>query len=614
MYYLKFLFVPVLFLVMGISSCNLGKQSEEPLVGNEIKDSLGLAEYMKSTDRSPNTVEYYLPIWSYYSRTANYQKIIDVTLPFYHRSKENGYEDGIVYSSAYMAQIYLHYGSADSLRIYLDEIIKHDIRNQNLRILINSIEGIYALRYELDYARAMSYFMDSYRLLKGSNQPERMVINLCNISVIYVLRGDPLGYRYAREALDLCRQYNLDSHFQSISLTSVSEMLLLNRNYNNALEKVIKAEKLMEENGLDYMLTSAYTLHAKIFRLMGAKEEAEKYIAKAEKYMDKAQSGDKEDFYFNNGELYREMSENEKALENYFRMLRMSYKYMHMEYRGQTLMGISKVYENKGDKDLAYAYMKAFSAFKDSILNVQKERDFNNYQLLLQKSEHEKKMQDKEIDLLKANRKMIIILAVFIIFVIVAVFIFISIVRQNRAYAQLVKLHQQNLYKTRPEFVSESMKIVVNEEEEEQEKLDAASAGETVTESESTPAEEPAEEESDYTSREIYDRIEDLMKTQKIYTDKDLTLDKVATLLNTNRSYVSRAINKYSGLGFFNYINYYRINEATRILSESDIPLKQLCDDVGFISMSTFYRAFQKETGCPPSKYRTELKKLKTTR
>lgn len=112
-------------------------------------------------------------------------------------------------------------------------------------------------------------------------------------------------------------------------------------------------------------------------------------------------------------------------------------------------------------------------------------------------------------------------------------------------------------------------------------------------------------------NKDIFDRIEDLMKTDKLYTDKELTLEKVANRLNTNRSYVSRAINKYSGQGFFNYINTYRINEATRILSESDIPLKQLCDDVGFLSTSTFYRAFQKETGCSPSRYRSELLKLK---
>lgn len=66
-------------------------------------------------------------------------------------------------------------------------------------------------------------------------------------------------------------------------------------------------------------------------------------------------------------------------------------------------------------------------------------------------------------------------------------------------------------------------------------------------------------------------------------------------------------------MSFWNYINMYRIEDAVSILSDLDqeVSLKILSDRLGFNSTSTFYRAFQKETGCPPLRFREELRQLK---
>lgn len=86
-------------------------------------------------------------------------------------------------------------------------------------------------------------------------------------------------------------------------------------------------------------------------------------------------------------------------------------------------------------------------------------------------------------------------------------------------------------------------------------------------------------------------------------------LKRLAELLDTNRTYVSKAVNKYSGMSFSSYLNMYRINEATAVISDPSrsVLLKQLADDLGYNSVTVFSKAFQKETGLMPSRYRKEI-------
>lgn len=127
-----------------------------------------------------------------------------------------------------------------------------------------------------------------------------------------------------------------------------------------------------------------------------------------------------------------------------------------------------------------------------------------------------------------------------------------------------------------------------------------------------TRLEKTKESGEDNQERELYEKIEHLMNEEKAYRMNDISLDKLAEMIGTNRTYISRAINNFTGKSFYNYVNSYRIEEATRILAdpEKDIPLKNLSDMLGYNSISVFYRVFQKEIGCPLSKYREQSRKI----
>lgn len=106
------------------------------------------------------------------------------------------------------------------------------------------------------------------------------------------------------------------------------------------------------------------------------------------------------------------------------------------------------------------------------------------------------------------------------------------------------------------------------------------------------------------------DNIEQLMRDNHIYRESGLTVEKAASMINTNRTYLSAAIKQNTGLSFIYYINSYRIKEAIDILSDpdNDTPMKAIIVDVGFKSPTTFYKLFSEATGKTPQTWRNDVK------
>ena len=100
---------------------------------------------------------------------------------------------------------------------------------------------------------------------------------------------------------------------------------------------------------------------------------------------------------------------------------------------------------------------------------------------------------------------------------------------------------------------------------------------------------------TDEKSLELFRTLERIMREEKIYKDNFITKDKVAEILGTNRTYLSRIINEQSKLSFTHYVNRFRIEEAIRLLSDpnNETPMKAISAELGFNSISTFYNLFQ---------------------
>ena len=102
-------------------------------------------------------------------------------------------------------------------------------------------------------------------------------------------------------------------------------------------------------------------------------------------------------------------------------------------------------------------------------------------------------------------------------------------------------------------------------------------------------------------------RLVTLMQTENAYLSPDLTLPKLATLVNCSVNHLSQVINSGFNMSFFDFLNHYRIEYAKNLLGEQDDPQRAILNiafDVGFNSNSAFYAAFKKFSGQSPAQYR----------
>lgn len=99
------------------------------------------------------------------------------------------------------------------------------------------------------------------------------------------------------------------------------------------------------------------------------------------------------------------------------------------------------------------------------------------------------------------------------------------------------------------------------------------------------------------------------MKTNKSYLNPDVSLNSIADQIQTNRQYLSGAINDIRGQSFTKYINQFRVAKAKELLASPGYKmysLEKIAQDSGFNSLSTFQRAFREFEGISPSKFRAK--------
>jgi ligand-binding sensor domain-containing protein/AraC-like DNA-binding protein len=112
--------------------------------------------------------------------------------------------------------------------------------------------------------------------------------------------------------------------------------------------------------------------------------------------------------------------------------------------------------------------------------------------------------------------------------------------------------------------------------------------------------------------KEYTNKLTHLMEVEKVYRDEKLTLLSLAEKLSILRYQLSFILNDRLKSNFNDYINWYRIEEAKKILESSeaeDKTIAAIAIDVGFNSLTTFYKVFKKHTGLTPSQYRKDAPK-----
>ncbi len=107
--------------------------------------------------------------------------------------------------------------------------------------------------------------------------------------------------------------------------------------------------------------------------------------------------------------------------------------------------------------------------------------------------------------------------------------------------------------------------------------------------------------------KELSNRVKQAMEQEKLYHEPSLTVAALATHVGSQEYLVRRAINKHMGYrNFSDFLNHYRISETSLLLTSSDEPISNIGLDVGYTSLSSFYKAFKTRYAMTPRQYRAQ--------
>ncbi|WP_088103689.1 helix-turn-helix domain-containing protein [Halalkalibacter urbisdiaboli] len=102
----------------------------------------------------------------------------------------------------------------------------------------------------------------------------------------------------------------------------------------------------------------------------------------------------------------------------------------------------------------------------------------------------------------------------------------------------------------------------------------------------------------------LYQKISEMARYMRKHYQSKLTLAEIAQRFFISPSYLSRSFKLITGFQFKDYLQIIRVQEAKRLLRETDKPIGRIAEEVGFEYVANFNVTFKKITGITPRDYR----------
>jgi AraC-like DNA-binding protein len=94
--------------------------------------------------------------------------------------------------------------------------------------------------------------------------------------------------------------------------------------------------------------------------------------------------------------------------------------------------------------------------------------------------------------------------------------------------------------------------------------------------------------------RQVYERVLEYFESNQPFLDSNLTINDIVKVVFSNKVYISRAISKYTGKNFCQFVNCYRIAYSVKCFRENmDLKIAELANMSGFNSVVSYNMAFR---------------------
>lgn len=549
-----------------------------------------LPALLERLERDPEDIDLLVEICSQYTMRSEFAAIHPYVSRLRRAGAAHDDERALMYADLFSGQSYLLAEGSDSTRIYLDRALIRGRQCEDPVALcrIYNAQGIYAVSIETNYFGGIEYFLEAMEYARSASLNRFYLVAQCNLANTYYMRNDPAGLKYAEEVCRLGAEWGYDYlAFGGAVISAYMHYMLGDQ--DRALEYILRT--LSDTDKFGYH-TELYSLYANILHAQGDDAGAERYYLMALDHIDEKVVTAAVMTYLSYGTYLNDRGEYARAIPVLRQGIELSERSNNAVHRYKLYQRISEAETALGRYREALDYFKSYHSQADSIFNVERERSINELRVKYDAERQENMLRKSEIDLIRQQRRFQLLLLLLLFAVGISTVVYILYRRKDKMYKQIVR--QQY------EFLKKEKKAA----------QPAMPPPDPI--SPQTEKQSPDRDEHAVRDAELFARIEYLMQTEGVYRQNDLTIERLAERLDTNRTYISRAINQQAGKAFSSYVNSYRIDEAVRRLSDvdDDTPLKALAQMLGYNHLQTFYTSFQSAIGMPPSKYREKLLKL----
>lgn len=111
-------------------------------------------------------------------------------------------------------------------------------------------------------------------------------------------------------------------------------------------------------------------------------------------------------------------------------------------------------------------------------------------------------------------------------------------------------------------------------------------------------------------SKEVSDKIKLILKFIHENYQKELSIEEIALQCNFSEYHFMRFFKKYIGMTCIEYINNYRLEIASSLLSSTDKSILDISFEVGFNNVSYFNKLFKKKYSITPKDFRKSKKNV----